>query len=650
MGMLSERRPTCDHLDLHPEPPSHPYLAVTSRVDRARAEVLFEAAEQAGCVAHLALITLWQLGDVDHDYSNYSYRRRRRYGSRYDDDHDDDSGREYEMGEIIDTSLSASHWSDRHGNARRFGEMAVDDDEIVTGDALDDAEPSEEEFEDYTGNAGMTLERWYHRAAVVIWPRERHFAVLCGAGTQAAIGGLEAMVKGLRRGSKEQREATRRDGLQFAGAIIDGWKSTDNRWYGNEDDKADRSVFSKLLCKLDDPELMRRFLSEIVPNDGSAELHREFAKLCRRHGLSAFEAELAQAIDAASEATLLRNAQLLHLLCRQPEHDKGDAAVCTRLCERAVAALERFDGQAPKDAWRFRTLDRTALLVTLVSAMLEIAAQRPLRKVIDHTLAHREQYDLTDTHLTAIFKLASRLGTPSPPDKAIAHWLSACRRELQMRTARAPQPPGDYRRDAGLSCKCADCRVLSRFLANPNERECRMPLNKDRRRHLHGIIEANRCDVTHVTERKGRPSFKMRRRRLNPNSARASKRGAPHLKNMIQAGIDVKLKALSAMGDEMPMYASETRLVGLAVTRVQTGPRAASGYTDDHTQHLNSLERQWGQFLLKPYVSQGTGVPGTLTDRVPVYDRQNTQNVGRRDIHTQFQKLTATLKARMEKL
>ena len=473
-------------------------------VDRARAEVLFEAAEQAGCIAHLALITLWQLGDVDYDHRNYSRRSRRGYGSRYDDHYEDPDG-EHQMGEIIDTSLTASHWSDRHGNARQFGEMTVNDDEVVTGDALDDGEPSEEEFEDYTGNAGLTLERWYHRAAIVLWPRERHFAVLCDAGTQAAIGGLEALVKVLRRGSREQREAARRDGLQFAGAIIDGWKSIGTRWVGDRDDKADRSVFSKLLCKLDDPGLMRRFLSEIVPNDGSAKLHHEFAKLCRRHGLRGFEAELTQAIDAPSEATLLRNAQLLHLLCRQSDHDKGDAAVCTRLCESAVVALERFDGQTPKNARGFRTLDRTALLVTLVSSMLDIGAQRPLRKVIDHTLAHREHYGLTDTHLTTIFKLAPRLGTLSPPGRAITHWLSACRRELQMRTARVPQPPKDHRRDAQLSCKCEDCRVLSRFLANPNERECRMPLNKDRRRHLHGIIEANRCDVTHVTERQGRP-------------------------------------------------------------------------------------------------------------------------------------------------
>ena len=198
----------------------------------------------------------------------------------------------------------------------------MNEDEVVTGDALDDGEPSEEDFEDYTGNAGLTLERWDHRAAIVIWSRERHFAVLCGAGTQAAIGGLDAMVKGLRRGSREQREATRRDGLQFAGAVIDGWKPPGTTWFGDADAKVDRGLFSKLLCKLDDPGLMSCFLSEVLPNDGSAGLHREFAKLCRRHGLSGFEAELAQTIVAASEATLLRNAKLLHLLCRQPDHDK----------------------------------------------------------------------------------------------------------------------------------------------------------------------------------------------------------------------------------------------------------------------------------------------------------------------------------------
>ena len=46
---------------------------------------------------------------------------------------------------------------------------------------------------------------------------------------------------------------------------------------------------------------------------------------------------------------------------------------------------------------------------------------------------------------------------------------------------------------------------MSTFLANPDQREGRFPLAKERRRHLHGNIDRDRCDCTHVTERRGRP-------------------------------------------------------------------------------------------------------------------------------------------------
>ena len=58
-------------------------------VDRARAEVLFEAAEQADCIAHLALVTLWQSGQAEGGYDDYSYGygRGRRY--HWSDDEDE---------------------------------------------------------------------------------------------------------------------------------------------------------------------------------------------------------------------------------------------------------------------------------------------------------------------------------------------------------------------------------------------------------------------------------------------------------------------------------------------------------------------------------------------------------------------------------
>ena len=75
----------------------------------------------------------------------------------------------------------------------------------------------------------MTLERWYHRAAIVLWPRDKHFAVLCGAGTDAAIGGLQPPVNRLKRMSflanpdrKQGRFPLAKKRRQHLHQIIDG--------------------------------------------------------------------------------------------------------------------------------------------------------------------------------------------------------------------------------------------------------------------------------------------------------------------------------------------------------------------------------------------------------------------------------------------
>lgn len=126
-------------------------------------------------------------------------------------------------------------------------------------------------------------------------------------------------------------------------------------------------------------------------------------------------------------------------------------------------------------------------------------------------------------------------------------------------------------------------------------------------------------------------------------------RGAPHLRSMVQSGIDGRLKALAALGQRRTMYVPDTKLIGLAVTRIQTS-RGYSGYTDDHTQHLQSLQRYWGRDLIEPYIVQGTGLSQALADGVAVYDRSDTQNVGGRGLDEQFRQLTARFKRRIDKL
>lgn len=127
-------------------------------------------------------------------------------------------------------------------------------------------------------------------------------------------------------------------------------------------------------------------------------------------------------------------------------------------------------------------------------------------------------------------------------------------------------------------------------------------------------------------------------------------RGAPHLFNMVKTGIDNRLKALAALGTPRAMHVPDTNLAGVAITRIQTHGPAASGYTDDHTQHLASLQRYWKNNLVKPYIEAGTGVSQALAEGVPVYDRGYNQNVGARGFHTMYRKLTDALKARIDAL
>lgn len=126
-------------------------------------------------------------------------------------------------------------------------------------------------------------------------------------------------------------------------------------------------------------------------------------------------------------------------------------------------------------------------------------------------------------------------------------------------------------------------------------------------------------------------------------------RGAPHLQNMVKTGIDDRLTALSKFGDARSLFVPKTKLVGVAITRIKSAG-GASGYTDDHTMHLASLQRRWTTDLLVPYIGEGTGVSQTLSAGVPVYDWPNTQNVGGRGIDKDYRKLTAELKKRIDAL
>lgn len=52
-----------------------------------------------------------------------------------------------------------------------------------------------------------------------------------------------------------------------------------------------------------------------------------------------------------------------------------------------------------------------------------------------------------------------------------------------------------------VTCTCGDCWRLNLFLVSATQQVARFPVSKNKRHHLHRILDNNRVDCTHITER-----------------------------------------------------------------------------------------------------------------------------------------------------
>ncbi|MGI9000270.1 MAG: 2OG-Fe(II) oxygenase, partial [Pseudonocardia sp.] len=157
--------------------------------DGERAPLVRAAAEQAGCETVLALAEVketWDAvasdGDPWHDHDDY-----------YDDDGDQDDRDPAEdpdniqLNDLIDGEITLGWWTSPDGACGEPISLSVPDHEVCASTPSADLDPYRSEYEGYMGNYGNTVERWYRRAAVVVWPRDRAFAARAEAGSQWAL-------------------------------------------------------------------------------------------------------------------------------------------------------------------------------------------------------------------------------------------------------------------------------------------------------------------------------------------------------------------------------------------------------------------------------------------------------------------------------
>ena len=137
--------------------------------DRFRVDSLIKISKALNLNYHLALADMRETWECKMDYDEYSsYRSNRNYSDQ----------EKAEPSYIMDTEVVLKHWIDQDGKKIDMHDFAVDNASLCyTGDN-EMLEPYNSEFEGWCGNYGNTLDRWYHRAAIVLWKKEDYYAVM----------------------------------------------------------------------------------------------------------------------------------------------------------------------------------------------------------------------------------------------------------------------------------------------------------------------------------------------------------------------------------------------------------------------------------------------------------------------------------------
>jgi predicted 2-oxoglutarate/Fe(II)-dependent dioxygenase YbiX len=456
----------------HAYTPAELGLARLKGLDRARAEVLVAAGARAGVVVGTALVTATETGWAE-------YADRPRWRQR---DHDDEDEALFEIGEADDVWLELSAWDGGPAGPTLPDAFPLMREEIAAPDFLDRLEEGSVTFHEATGNEGVSYERTYAHAALVLWPEARTADVLLAAGRGALAAEIDARCV---PGSDHARLAALLDRVAAIWPVPDRYEP---------DERSPRLLPAALrgLGAAGDGVLTERLLRAVAAHaDFVARDAADLVTALQRVGTGGRDGTLAALVQGAIRDRPEAVASLLARVADVP----GLVAPVT--LADAVEGLVGLLDNAPSDqaACRLSKPEALADLLAAAAAVSPVAVDTACRAL----LAAPKTFHPDRVLLPLARRLASGpSGVPDPLREMLLAFLA-------VRIGEPLAPPPDWTRSAALRCTCTDCTAFSAFLAAPDQAEFVFKAAQDRRTHVEQIGRAARADADYATIRVGSP-------------------------------------------------------------------------------------------------------------------------------------------------
>ena len=469
-------------------------------VDAAIGRVLTAAAERAGCALHAAIVRVEETG------SGW-------YGG-YQDVVEDITDREFELYDIVDVECRLDGWARPDGAPAGYDNLPLLPGELMPAGRLDPERPDSQRLLEASGNEGATIERFYRRATLVVWPKADSARLLA----QAGAGSLAAFLAG------EWRRAS--EGAPTCGPIrdlasqaVEFWPSCDSHRRRSEGDswEGHSARTLELLCAIGNREATARFLSDVMLPDYDGEMNGALVTAAAEMGVG----EMGEFLGSLAESgTSQRTEGIVDLASRLCERlDDGKDGPWHDALRQMVATVSAQMPSVRRPSHRDDPVDWQHLPTRAEPAPLPAATLRQLffllwrfgmeREADAAASLFIERADLVppDRTIPALMEaMSAEQGEPFRANPAVGALWRHGARFLLSRSGLPPAPPTDWVISAeGLSCDCEHCAELRRFCADPDSETLRIPVRKELRGHLRRGIEQGGIDIDCETERRGRP-------------------------------------------------------------------------------------------------------------------------------------------------
>jgi len=449
-------------------------------LDRDRVGEFLACADQLGLTAHLALADVHKMWSTEEEgWSGRRYDRRWHDDEEENEDDDNEADSDnYNLTELIEEEIILRHWIARSGEKFEKRDKYIPIPMVCWTKSVDQFKPFESNYEGYMGNYGNTLDRWYHRAALVLWKKEDDLISLFNCDKVEALRVIGASLK------KDLNQ-----GHQMFNQVFPYWPKNIHRFL-------DPAVVLEFAISLQDQELASIVIKPLGIDSLQKKNISTLMKLVDSYG----EEWLISILNSWRESLEWSESNLIldDLSSLVNKFNQKYKRISHWILQDQLSLLIQNDTREEKYLGRRAIRERLSKKIKAIEILLKVShlaeEQEFHKKLIDHILKKRILY--SEVKLVNLFITM---------DESIYIPILAQLGKRLKKQISSPRKEGDWSIQDEIPHDCSDCQYLKNFLLSAATQKMVWPLAKDRRAHIHQIIDEMDISVTHETVRQGSP-------------------------------------------------------------------------------------------------------------------------------------------------